>query len=197
VTYAYRTEIRDGMLYVKTKVVDGATNVCSAAGAASQKFADSAKEKAFVALDYTKNKATFAKTKAIAVGKNPVFQVTSASATAGGVMGGAIGGTVGIVGGAAIGLVPALFTFGLSIPVGAAVGFSTGAIAGSTTGAVSGGALGYGGITYRKEINDGARGVWGQVCTSADYVKTKAADSVVQVKESVKSLVGGGTGGTA
>merc|ERR1712217_683621 len=75
-----------------------------------------------------------ASTKAIAIGKDPTFQVTSASAVAGGVFGGVVGSTVGTVTGAAIGLIPAVFTFGLSIPVGATMGLCTGAFAGSTTG---------------------------------------------------------------
>merc|ERR1712151_1258409 len=107
--------------------------------------------------DFTKTKVGGAvssvSTKAIAIGKDPTFQVTSASAVAGGVFGGVVGSTVGTVTGAAIGLIPAVFTFGLSIPVGATMGLCTGAFAGSTTGVVGGGALGYGGFTHRKQLN--------------------------------------------
>merc|ERR1712050_588664 len=138
-----------------------------------------------------------ASTKAIAVGKDPTFQVTSASAVAGGVFGGAVGSMVGTVTGGAIGLVPAVFTFGLSIPVGAAMGLCTGALAGSTTGVVGGGALGYGGFTYRKQLNDGVMGVWNKMHTSAASAKAKATDSASQLRDSMTSLMGGSTGETA
>lgn len=73
------------------------------------------------------------------------------SAVGGAVALGAGGGATGLVGGgaigAALGLVPAAFTFGLSIPVGAAIGSSIGAVAGSTVagaaGFLGGGVLGY------------------------------------------------------
>lgn len=48
--------------------------------------------------------------------------------------------------------VPALFTFGLSIPVGASIGLMAGATTGGSAGAVGGGAIGFAGFTYREEI---------------------------------------------
>ncbi|CAE7650892.1 unnamed protein product, partial [Symbiodinium pilosum] len=60
--------------------------------------------------------------------------------------------------GGAIGILPALFTFGLSIPVGAAIGggagLAVGAAAGATAGAVSGGAAGYGAYAKRGQISE-------------------------------------------
>ena len=47
---------------------------------------------------------------------------------------------------------PALFTFGLSIPVGASIGLMAGATTGGSAGAVGGGAIGFAGFTYREEI---------------------------------------------
>merc|ERR1719361_3306281 len=149
---------------------DAKVKVFSVAASTPQKLVDGttlAKAKACHALDSTKTRVvgvvSSASTKAIAVGKDPTFQVTSASAVAGGVFGGVVGSTVGTVTGAAIGLIPAVFTFGLSIPVGATMGLCTGAFAGSTTGVVGGGALGYGGFTHRKELNDGAIVVWNKM----------------------------------
>merc|ERR1712032_548796 len=52
--------------------------------------------------------------------------------------GGATGLATGSMVGAACGLIPAVFTFGLSIPIGAAIGGSTGLVAGT----VAGGAVG-------------------------------------------------------
>merc|ERR1719230_331578 len=107
----------------------------------------------------------------------------------------------------ALGLVPAVFTFGLSIPLGAATGLLVGATLGSTCGGATGGAAGYTGFTYRKEISEGAQTAWAKARSSADLVKTKALESANQVRtkaaesankvtESVRSLVGSGTGGT-
>jgi len=85
------------------------------------------------------------------VAANPKAQVTAASAVGGAVTLGASGGATGLVSGglvgAALGLVPAVFTFGLSIPVGAALGGGTGlcvgSAVGSTAGFVGGGIAGY------------------------------------------------------
>lgn len=83
--------------------------------------------------------------------QNSKFRVTAVSAAGGAVTvgtgGAAVGCATGGAIGAAVGLVPALFTFGLSIPVGAAIGggagLCVGATAGGTVGAVGGGAAGY------------------------------------------------------
>merc|ERR1711963_1202601 len=88
------------------------------------------------------------------------FQVTAASATGGALACGMGGAAMGVVGGgfvgAAVGLVPALFTFGLSIPVffvvGGGMGATVGATAGGTVGSVGGGATGYGVYTRRDKI---------------------------------------------
>ena len=63
-------------------------------------------------------------------------------------IGGTLGGfSMGTIVGASVGLVPALFTFGLSIPIGATAGACAGICVGSTvggaTGMVTGGAAGY------------------------------------------------------
>jgi len=55
--------------------------------------------------------------------------------------------------------VPAIFTFGLSIPVFAAVGGGAGLCVGGATGALGGGAAGYGIYTKKAEIRQGAASV--------------------------------------
>jgi len=82
---------------------------------------------------------------------NARLQVAAASAAGGalalGLSGGAVGSVAGGFLGGAVGIVPAFFTFGLSIPICAAVGsgagFCSGLAVGGTTGLVSGGAAGY------------------------------------------------------
>lgn len=101
---------------------------------------------------------------------DPRAQVTAASAAGGavalGVGGGAVGMTTGGVLGAAVGIVPAFFTFGLSIPVGAAVGAATGlgvgTAVGGTAGLVGGGAAGYSAFGRREQIRNVAGNLWSQ-----------------------------------
>merc|ERR1711972_955164 len=88
------------------------------------------------------------------VAKNPHAQVTAASAAAGGVAVAVPCGTIGLVGGAIVGLVPAVFTFGLSIPVFAVAGGGAGLCLGGATGALGGGAAGYGVFAKKAEIRE-------------------------------------------
>merc|ERR1719265_502454 len=131
--------------------------------------------------------------KIVAAPKDPTFQVTAASTTAGAVAGGTVGMATGGTIGAAIGVVPALFTFGLSIPVGAVIGGGLGLCAGSSTGAVSGGAAGYYGYKYRSEIKSTTLSLSDKAFLRVNQVKAKALDSASQVG---KSLGFSGTGGT-
>lgn len=129
-----------------------------------------------------------AKGHAIKLGQNahdlivhPKFQVTSASAAGGAAVGGAGGGAAGFVAGgaigAAVGVLPALFTFGLSIPIGAAIGggagLCVGSATGATAGAVGGGATGYNVHTYRNEIRSGANSAWTSANSFASVAKAK------------------------
>jgi hypothetical protein len=101
-----------------------------------------------------------AKAKAASAISNRAVQVTAATAAGGAVlMGGAsgvLGLALGVMSGASVGMIPALFTFGLSIPLFAAVGGGFGLFAGlpvgGTAGAVGGGATGYAAYTKRAEI---------------------------------------------
>merc|ERR1740127_360107 len=119
--------------------------------------------------------------KRIAIAREPKVQVTTAVAAAGSVAGGAVGGGAGVLVGAAVGVVPALFTFGLSIPITAAIGGSVGLVAGSGVGAVSGGAVGFAGYSYRNELKQ-----------SKDKARDFVAVKVKDIKERLSS-----TGGTA
>lgn len=84
--------------------------------------------------------------------QDPQVQVTLLSAFGGAAVGSTGGGALGLIAGgsfgAAVGLIPAIFTFGVSVPLGAAVGGTcgllTGAAAGGTAGLVSGGFVGHG-----------------------------------------------------
>jgi len=155
--------------------------------------ADRAKTNSSVAVDFTKGKAS----DAFSYASTTKVGVTSSSVVAGAVVGGTTTGAFGIVVGAAVGIVPAIFTFGLSIPVGAAVGLCVGTTVGGSAGAVGGGALGYGGFTHRKAISEGIESSRSQVSSKALSLKTSAFTRAAEAKESVRSLIKGSTGGSA
>jgi len=137
------------------------------------------------------------------------FQTTAASAAAGAMTLGAGGAATGTLAGGAAGAVAglplALFTFGLSIPVGAMVGGGAGCVlgtaAGATTGFIGGGATGYGVYTKRGEIRSAAGSVAAKVQQGSDLVKGRAVKSVEYTKGMVVAakarLAGAGTGETA
>merc|ERR1712151_71938 len=79
-----------------------------------------------------------------------------------------------LVGGAA-GVVPALLTFGLSIPAGASVGGITGFLVGSPTGGAVGGITGIILYKYRIEIKDGIVAVKVKVMKTTKRGHTKIA----------------------
>merc|ERR1712046_124407 len=183
--YKYRVEIQDGVIYVAERAkasVDGTKlRIHDMIALAKTKGAEFDKCIKKYMTTTSHNIVTFTKR-------------TAGSSTAGAVAGGTVGAATGGTIGAVIGVVPALFTFGLSIPVGAVIGGGLGMCAGSTTGAVSGGAAGYYGYKYRGEIKSIASEWKTKAFDKANQVKCKALDSASQVS---KSLGFGGTGGTA
>jgi len=122
-------------------------------------------------------------------------QTTAASAVGGAMAmgtGGAVTGVAtGSVAGAVAGLPLALFTFGLSIPVGAVLGGGAGLVvgvtAGATTGAMGGGAAGYGAYQHRDEIRSAAGAVAAKANSSAEFVKGKANSGAEFVKGKANS----------
>jgi len=115
--------------------------------------------------------------------KDPQAQVAAASAAASGATLGATGGAVGLAAGTliggAVGVMPAIFTFGLSIPVfavaGGATGLCFGTVVGGTTGVVGGGAVGYGVYGKRTEIRSG-------VSKCVSYASEKKEQIVAKAK---------------
>jgi len=145
--------------------------------------------------------------RALAVDKS--FQATAASAAGGAAALGATGGVAGLATGtaigAAVGLPAAFFTFGLSIPIAAAIGGAcgmvTGAAAGGTVGAVGAGAAGYGAYQKRDEIacavssgrqqmSNVANKTMSSVNESAAYAKEKAGASAAYAREKAGASAG-------
>lgn len=131
-------------------------------------------------------RAALEKSKAIAADK-PI----ASSAASGAMMVGASGGALGLVSGslvgAACGVPLALFSFGLSIPIGACIGGGTGAAIGTTAGgaagAAAGGAAGYG---YKNRT---------KIKTGVESAVAKAS-SLRVLGKGLEAKVGSGTGGT-
>lgn len=115
--------------------------------------------------------ARITKARAFEIASDRRAQVTAASAAAGGASIGTTGAGVGLLAGgamgAAAGILPAIFTFGLSIPFGAVVGggfgLTVGGLTGTTAGVTAGGALGFGAYTKRAEIKKATSAVRSKV----------------------------------
>jgi len=186
--YKHRVKIQSGLIHIKTTTLKAAgetqvkiTGVVDGTVVKVKSLGAKSKAGALKMVSSTQDKAAELKDNAIAFASERKVQVTTAGAAAGTVAGGAVGGSAGVLVGAAVGVIPALFTFGLSIPVCAAVGGGVGVCTGSSVGAVGGGAVGFAGYTYRK-----------QLCASKDFVNSKVKEVNSKVKEFVS-----GTGGTA
>jgi len=129
--------------------------------------AEVAKIKVLAATDYTKEFAA----------DKPIASSAATGAVLLGTGGGAAGLVAGGAAGAAAGLPLALFTFGLSIPVGAMIGGGAGACvgasAGGAAGAIGGGAVGY---TYdhRAQIKDGIDSVAARASSLRSRLTAKA-----------------------
>merc|ERR1712129_620530 len=209
-TYKYRLQIKDGFITVQVKAQDmsnrtkdKATAVLSTTRttidtkvsklqASVCDIATHVRKTSIAAVDSAKAKSS----DALNFATTTKVGVTSSSAVAGAVVGGAGTGAAGTLVGAAVGIVPAIFTFGLSIPAGAMVGLCVGTTVGASAGAVGGGLAGYGGFTHRKAITEGAQSSWSKVRTAAVQVKEKTISCAAEAKESARSMVRGSTGGS-
>jgi len=195
VAYAYRVEIKQNTVFVKAKVVEISSDATAKARDKKQKAqaaimncVRTIQTKTIEAKDQARKKVSDFSTETRKVVCSPEFKVTAASAAGGCVVGGTTGFATGATFGAAIGVVPALFTLGLSIPVGAVIGGGIGATTGGSVGFGAGGAVGYGAYTKRKEIQDTASSV-------KNYLVGKAKDASSAVND-VKTKLIGSTGST-
>lgn len=136
----------------------------------------------------TKAKAIAAGTRAREIASDPAVQTSAASAAGGAAAMGTTGAAAGFIGGgavgAAMGVPAAFFTFGMSIPLGAAVGSAaglfTGAAVGGGVGLVGGGAAGYGAYTNKDKLKSS---------TGESLAKLKCGASDLR-----KRIVGRGSG---
>jgi len=115
--------------------------------------------------------------------------VTLTCAVFGAVMAGMLFAFLGLLCGLAIGVLLALFTFGISIPVGGLLGTTIGGSMGIITGGLSGAALGFGGFTYRMEVHQLALDVRSRFLSSSKSISGKVKDSASQVSASIKKTM--------
>jgi len=106
-----------------------------------------------------------------------------------GSIGAVVGGSLGGVGGVAVGAVPALFTLGLSLPIGLVIGGTggacTGMVVGSSVGFAGGGVSGAAIAYYRVEIVGTVNGVMARV----DYVYDRLVyQPTMKVKKTTKTI---------
>jgi len=174
--YKHRVQIKDGIVFIQTTTVKKAketqiqiTGVVNGTMIKVKSLGSKSKAEAMKLAKITQEKVGTIMEKPIALAREPKVQMTTAGVAAGTVAGGTVGGGGGVLIGAAVGVVPALFTFGLSIPVGAAIGGGIGLVTGGSVGAVGGGAVGFAGYTYKKEIGESKDKV-------SDYLNTKAKE---------------------
>jgi len=188
----YNLEMNNGVVRVHSKVRDASEKVKKAAVVARNKASSFAERRKIRSRDLSNA--------AHSIAMDPKIQVAMATAagsavvlgTAGGATGAIAGGTVG----AAVGLVPAVFTFGLSIPAGAAIGCNLGLAAGAviagSVGFFGGGAVGYHGYSCRNQIRGSASTWMGRVIDCSNTAKSKACGSA----NSVAALLGRGCTGS-
>jgi hypothetical protein len=179
-----------------------ASKAAAAKGFSSEKIAF-VQQRVHAIAEVVKDKAAAAKAYIAKVASQPKVQTSAKSAVGGavalGVAGGATGLTTGAALGVVVGLVPAIFTFGLSIPIGAAIGGGTGMFVGSAlggaTGFVGGGVVGL----KKDEIKSGASSMMIKANGCGEYVMdtAKSSKEYVKVQANVaRARIVGTTGGT-
>eukprot|EP00933_Yihiella_yeosuensis_P029845 TRINITY_DN234_c0_g2_i1.p1 TRINITY_DN234_c0_g2~~TRINITY_DN234_c0_g2_i1.p1 ORF type:complete len:371 (+),score=127.99 TRINITY_DN234_c0_g2_i1:78-1190(+) len=187
---------KDAVTHVQATVATGAAETLDRTKQVVKASANTAVERANITAKAAQVKTVKLKNKAVEVAKDGKFQATAAGAVGGATTLGASGGVAGLatgsVVGAAVGLVPALFTFGLSIPIGAAIGGGTGLVVGTTVGgaagAVGGGAAGYGIHANRHEIQAGAEKTLAKVSSGAELAREGAGKTLAQVSSGADFL---------
>jgi len=230
-------KVKNGFVYIQGRVGDRIVimkvYIAELAAVLQEKASDfkvESRTQLLALTNYAKAKSAALSDRVRVTVSDTHVQVTAASAVGGAATMGASGGATGLVAGGAIGaacgVVPAVFTFGRSIPIGAALGGAAGlcmgTVAGGTVGLVGGGAAGRKGYENRAEIQEGVSGALAKANNYKSLVAEKASDCkyivaekasgykelvaqkasvtkgfVTEKTEHVRTRLVGGTGGTA
>jgi len=182
-------QVRSSAATTYTKSLTTASDALSRGRQAAHEAAATAVKQANTTATLAREKTAKLQSTAMEVAKDSKFQATAAGAVGGAATLGATGGATGLAAGstigAVVGLVPAIFTFGLSIPIGAAIGGSAGLVVGtavgSTAGLVGGGAAGYGIHAKKDDIRQGAGKTLAKVSSGADFVREGAGKTLAKV----------------
>lgn len=125
--------------------------------AATEQLKD-ARVLALTQLEKVKGAVKAVQDKTLIIIRDPSFKTMTVKTGTGvvvlGTAGGAFGSVSGVVIGSAAGLIPALFTFGLSVPAGAVIGGSSGLFLGACTGGAAGGLTGFTTYKYQAQIDE-------------------------------------------
>lgn len=192
--------VKDGYMYGVSQVGDAVyfvkAKVAKAQDAAKVKVLEACSRTRDMSNDLTKYILSLADATKARADKKPVTAGATCGAMLGGASGGAVGGVAGTIAGGMAGVPLALFTLGLSIPVGAVLGgglgASAGAVTGGAAGVVTGGTAGYG-YGHREEIKTGMQNTLAKAGSAGATIQGKVMNQVEIVKERLVS----GTGSTA
>jgi hypothetical protein len=192
------TCVRNGYVYVTVKTDDKVvlvktclSEIYDRVSVKALTISEAPRAKAAAAVCFTSSNAAVITSSAKQVAADERFQATAKSAAGGAFALGATGGGAGLLAGGtvgvAIGILPAIFTFGLSIPicgvVGSGAGLCIGTAAGSTVGFLGGGAAGYGlkshGVDIASKVSDCAKHVQEVAASSGSYARARLARGTV------------------
>jgi hypothetical protein len=201
--YRYRIEINKGVITVRASMVSSAKSAKLMIVDKADNIREVVQTTTLVAKEKTMSCISKGYVAINAAAHSRRVQVSTASAAVGAAVGAPVGGMAGTCSGAvlggAVGLVPALFTFGLSVPfcaaIGGGLGLCAGTVVGGSVGAVGSGSVAYGAYTYQKPICEKAGKVQQQIKGSAEQIKAKAFDFSSKAREAVSAQLSG-TGGT-
>lgn len=193
-----RTRAQETIAYLKVSAIDSFDGSCAQVVDIASRVAETAS----TVKQASKQKAIQIGSSLPGLPQDHSSHAILAAATGGAIAVGASAGSAGAVAGgtlgAAFGTVPALFTFGMSIPLGAAVGSSIGLCAGVVTGGTvgfwGGGGAGAGCIALSKQQHIGA-------CISCARETANSVAGVVRDRANlsasfVRTRIAGDCGGT-
>jgi len=147
-----------------------------------------------IRIKVAKEKPATLKDSVVRLLNNPQFRtctiITAGGSITFGSVGGAFGLASGIVAGSAAGVVPALLTFGLSIPASAVIGGAGGLLVGTFGGGAAGGFAGYETFKYRVQINNGFALVKIKSLKTVEATTVKALAILEATTRTVSSVVG-------
>jgi len=179
--------IKDRVLYIACQANDRFVIVRVKVGEIAEHIRSRSLELFLNAMEVVRITASHTSTNVRSLAANRDAQAVAAGAVAVGTSAGVTGLLAGGVVGAACALPAAFFTFGLSIPVGVAVGAGGGFCIGGSAGIVAGGVGGYKAHREKESIRKSISGAF----MRAKERKDKAVDSASNLRSCLVERIGG------